>query len=556
MIIFYQRFHLTSKNKKNRQMKIYTQIIFKKSIAVLIIALMFTSCDDDFLKDELLSNTSVEFLYSSPEGLESAVVGLYTLNRQIYEDNNLNGSNPLILQAKSDLGVGVTGEVSLYSRLLWGASLGDYGTEIGINKYWVHFYKIVDRANAIIQAAENLDEIDEERRNQILAEARCMRANSFFSLYRLFNNIFVTTEPTTPENAFNVPQDKSSKAEVFALLKSDLDFAIANLAYTTSQFGRFTQGAARHIRAKVAMWEDDWTEAAAQADAIIESGNYSLVTTTKEVFEGDINHSETLFASLFEKETIGGGSEHILNWNLVSESSAAPGVVHSVANGGAGIGFLSLNNYAINLLNEDPNDDRKDGTYYIFEYLYNDEETLPTGKSIGEPLDLYVNHPTDQNEFMLYYRRQNPAVIKFLDANAEPTDRNHYKNIMVYRLAETYLIGSEAHMMLGSDGKALEYLNTVRNRANAASKTTIDLQTILDERARELAFEGQRWYTLKRTGKLYEFLLDHMNNDNMNESYPEGNPKVLLQEYMENWPIPPQQLDLLGPTYPQNDGYN
>jgi hypothetical protein len=127
---------------------------------------------------------------------------------------------------------------------------------------------------------------------------------------------------------------------------------------------------------------------------------------------------------------------------------------------------------------------------------------------------------------------------------------------MVYRLAETYLIGAEAHMMSGNDAKALEYLNTVRNRANAASKATIDLQTILDERARELAFEGQRWYTLKRTGKLYEFLLDHMNNDNMNESYPEGNPKVILQEYMENWPIPPQQLDLLGPTYPQNDGYN
>jgi hypothetical protein len=71
-----------------------------------------------------------------------------------------------------------------------------------------------------------------------------------------------------------------------------------------------------------------------------------------------------------------------------------------------------------------------------------------------------------------------------------------------------------------------------------------------------LAFEGQRWYTLKRTGKLYEFLLDHMNNDNMNESYPEGNPKDILREYMQNWPIPPQQMDLLGPNYPQNEGYN
>jgi len=537
-------------------MNLYTQINLKKSLSMLIIALMITSCGDDFLKDELLSDTSVDFLYTTPEGLESAVVGLYTLNRQIYEDRDLNGSNPLILQAKSDLGVGVTGEISLYSRLLWGASLGDFGTESGINKYWVHFYKIVDRSNAIIQAAETLKEIDETRRNQILSEAKCMRANSFFSLYRLFNNIFVTTEPTTPENAFDVPQDKSSVEEIFALLKSDLDFAIDNLDYSTTQFGRFTQGAARHIRAKVAMWEGDWTEAAAQADAIITSGSHSLVATTQEVFAGDLDHSETLFAAIFSRETIGGGGEHILNWNLVSESSAAPGVVHAVENGGAGVGFLSLNDYMINLLNEDPNDDRKNGSYYIFEYLYNDEETLPAGKNIGDPLDLYVNHPTDQNEFMLYYRRQNPSPVKFLDENAEPTDRNHYKNVMVYRSAETYLIGAEAHMMLGDNATALQYLNTVRNRANAASIASIDLQAILDERARELGFEGQRWYTLKRTGKLHEFLLDHMNNDNMNESYPEGNPKVILKEYMENWPIPPQQIDLLGPSYPQNDGYN
>ncbi len=537
-------------------MKIYTLINIKKSISMLVIVLIFASCGDDFLKDELLSDTSVEFLYSTPEGLESAVVGLYTLNRQIYEDRDLNGSNPLILQAKSDLGVGVTGEVSLYSRLLWGASLGDFGTESGINKYWVHFYKIVDRSNAIIQAAENMDGIDEDRRNQILSEARCMRANSFFSLYRLFNNIFVTTEPTTPENAFDVPQDKSSREEIFTLLKSDLDFAIQHLDYTTTQFGRFTQGAARHIRAKVAMWEDDWAEAAAQTDAIIQSGSYSLVPTTKEVFAGDLDHSETLFAAIFKRETIGGGGEHILNWNIVSISSDAPGVIQSVENGGAGVGFLSLNNYVIDLLNEDPNDDRRNGSYYIFEYLYNDEETLPAGKNIGDPLDLYENHPTDQNEFMLYYRRQNPGVIKFLDEDAEPTDRSHYKNVMVYRLAETYLIGAEAHMMLGDNATALQYLNTVRNRANTASVNTIDLQAILDERARELAFEGQRWYTLKRTGKLFEFLLDHMNNDNMNESYPEGNPKVILREYMENWPIPPQQIDLLGPNYPQNDGYN
>lgn len=536
--------------------RIYSHLLSKRFFAILFMLALSTACEKDFLEDKLLSDTSVDFLYSSPEGLESAVVGLYNLNRTIYGDNRLNGTIPLILQAKSDLGAGITGEVSLYSRLLWGASLGDFGTSEGINAYWVYYYRIIDRANAVIKGAESLTDINEERRNQILAEAKTMRANSYFILYRLFNNIFVTTEPTNPQNAFDVPQDKSSVEEIFSLLRSDLDFAIEHLGYNPAQFGRWSQGSARHLRAMVALWERDWAGAAAQADALITSGNHSLTPTTQEVFAGDLNHSETLFAVNFAFQTIGGGSPHILNWNMVSSYADAPGLIQSVENGGAGAGFISLNNYMINLLNADPNDSRKNNTYYIFEYKYNDETELPPGKQLGEPLDLYQNSETDQNEFMLYYRRQNPGVLKFFDETVEPTDRNHFKNIMIYRLAETYLIGAEAHMMLGNTPKALEYLNAVRTRANTAPVSVIDLQAILDEGARELAFEGQRWYTLKRTGKLYEFLLDHMNNDNLNESYPEGNPKVILREYMQNWPIPQEQIDLLGPNYPQNEGYN
>jgi hypothetical protein len=538
-------------NFKNNEMNL------KRNFLVLCLIMFITSsCEEDFLKDELLSTTSVDFLLNSEEGLEIAVVGLYTTNRVPYEGDAFNGANPLILQAKSDLALGLTGEISLYSRLLWGFSLGDFGTATGINSYWVNNYKLIARSNEIIAAAESLTDIDEAKKNQILAEAKCMRAKGYFTLYRLFNNIFVNTTPATPDNVFDVPQDKSSEEDIFAILRSDLDFAIVNLDYTTQEFGRWTQGSARHLRAKVAMWEEDWEEAANQADSVITSGYHSLVANTKDVFTQTKNHSETLFAVQFENETIGGGGQHIMNWSTVANSAAAPGIVQSVENGGAGIGFLTLNDYAIDLLNEDPNDDRKNNSYYIFEYLFNDESSLPAGKQIGDPLDLYVNHPSDANQFQLYYFRQNPGVLKFLDRNVEPTDRNHFSNVMVYRLAETYLIGAEAHMMNGNSEKGMEYLNDVRKRANATPVTSIDLQVVLDERARELAFEGQRWFTLKRTGKLFDFLVDHMNNDNMNESYPEGNPKEILRDYMQNWPIPQGQINLLGPNYPQNDGYN
>ena len=64
-------------------------------------------------------------------------------------------------------------------------------------------------------------------------------------------NIFITTERTTPENVFDVPQDKDSpRRHLRPSSNADLDFAIDNLAWTTPDFGRWTQASARHLRAK------------------------------------------------------------------------------------------------------------------------------------------------------------------------------------------------------------------------------------------------------------------------------------------------------------------
>jgi hypothetical protein len=525
---------------------------FKKGLWVLVASFLFISCEE-YLEDELLSDTSVDFLYSSPESLEKAVVGLYSLNR-----NRYNASFSVqILIAKSDLVLGRAGAESLYSRLAWGVSLGDFGSAGGYDKLWRQHYQIVDRANAIIQAAENLEGIDENQKNQILSEARAFRANSYFTLYRQFNNIFVKTEPANPENAYDKPADKSSEEEVFALLKSDLDFAISNLEMTTPEFGRWTQAAARHLRAKVALWQEDWAEAANQADAVINDGNYSLEPNTKDVFAGNLSKTETLFAVQRKNETVGGGARNFMNWKLVPQYHKVAGVKKDQKNGGSGAGFLLLNNYLRNLLKEDPNDDRDDATYYISHFLYNDEENLPEDKQLGDTVKIYDQFSDDFDEVKKYYERLNPGVIKYQDEDADPTSRNNYKNMIVYRLAETYLIGAEAHMMTGNSGKALEYINTVRNRANAASIDVIDLESVLDERARELAFEGQRWYTLKRTGKLLEYLEDHMGNHDYNQTYGSGDPRELIKTlpFIVNWPVPEKQVEFLGPNYPQNEGY-
>jgi len=523
----------------------------KTGIPLLLLLTMASSCQD-FLKDELLSETSADFLYSSPEGLENAVNGLYNLNRSYIERGAGNNDHrALIIQAKSDLTTGRAGEVALYARLGWGRDLSTGGLG-GYSHYWRNFYRVVDRANAVIAGAENVDfpAGEEGRKAQILGEARAMRANAYFILYRLFNNIFITTEATTPENAFDLPQDKNSPEEIFALINADLDFAIANLAWTTPDFGRWTQASARHLRAKTAMWEADWDEAIEQSEAVIADENYSLEPSTRNVFAGNLDNSETLFAIQIEDGVIGGGTRNQIHFNLVANYFEIPGIVRSNDNGGRGASLLIPNNYLVDLLAEDPGDTRDDNTYMISAYLYNDPATLPAGKMIGDTVDIFTRDSENSNVFTQYYKTMNPGVLKFQQRDADPGEANTFKNIIVYRLAETYLISAEAHMRRGDTDMALERINAIRDRAGAAPFTEINQELLLDERARELFFEGQRWYTLKRMGVLVDYIRDHAANDNLVNFARER----IMPEHV-NWVIPEAELDLLGPNYPQNDGY-
>ena len=107
-------------------------------------------------------------------------------------------------------------------------------------------------------------------------------------------------------------------------------------------------------------------------------------------------------------------------------------------------------------------------------------------------------------------RRSYPCIKKFLDDqyNANyPTHDLSYRDIMVLRLAEMYLIKAEAELATG--GNALSTINELRKARAISGKDnsisgTVDIETILRERALELCGEYQRWFDLKRTHKLIE----------------------------------------------------
>ena len=135
-------------------------------------------------------------------------------------------------------------------------------------------------------------------------------------------------------------------------------------------------------------------------------------------------------------------------------------------------------------------------------------------------------------------RRSYPGIKKFLDDqyNASyPTHDISYRDIMVLRLAEMYLIKAEAELATG--GNALATINELRKARAIAGKDntisgTVDIETILRERALELCGEYQRWFDLKRT----HTLIDHVKNYNAQAS---GN--IALKHYYR--PIPLSELE-------------
>jgi hypothetical protein len=542
--------------------------IFKKIVLPVLCIMGLSGCEN-FLAEKAASSFTADFVYNTPDGLESGVVGLYNIQRSFWENMANNGSNPIVIDAKDDLTLPRGGEISNYGRMIQGTTAEN---SFVYSEYWRLYYRIMDRSNAIIASAEKIQGMSDERKNKVLGEAKFFRANSAFILYKLFNNVYVTTEPTTPETVQKVITNKSSEAEIFELVKSDLAFAIQNLSLKTAEPGRITQGMARHLRAEVALWQKDWPEAKTQAEAVINSGAHSLLASPALVFKGDLNHTETLWALQF-KILVNGGPNKV-NFNLMPNyAELMPGSKYTVEQGGRGFGWLTLNNYLRDLLNEDPNDTRIKGSYYMQDYVYNDPATLPAGKEIGEKIvhntwKEFAPLAADRNAFFI---RLNAGCKKYFPDDGNPTVDSQTKNIMMARLAETYLYAAEANLMLGNTQDALQHLNAVRKRAGAAAISSVTLEDILDEQARELAFEGRRWYMLKRTGKLYDYIVDHAGygkrgdlsaeNSAGHANTPEdpfpfrSDARTRMRPHMVNWAIPLAEMNLLGGSYPQNEGY-
>ena len=263
-----------------------------KIYSILIALFVFSACEDVIDLNSLTEPTDATF-FSNEQELELALTGVYTsvvhqggygLPIQVNMDNG-----------GTDIGL-VRGGFLSFDELGAGSHSASSG---GFATVYSHFYRGIGRANNLLNNMSKAQEVvSEAAYNRIQAEALVLRAYYYHYLLELFGDVpYTDALATSPEDAL-LPRE--SKSTIANSIMDDLDAAAAVLTDDPAQPGRVTRGFALGLKARIALYNEMYTEAAAAAKTVIDEGNYPLHPNYGELFtRAGENSAETMFVMPF-----------------------------------------------------------------------------------------------------------------------------------------------------------------------------------------------------------------------------------------------------------------
>jgi hypothetical protein len=265
---------------------------FNLYILTAILVFFFTSCHK-FLEEEQVTTLSYEY-YTTDKGLEDLVRSAYAPLRFKFEGEQ---SYALWNFGTDEFILGDQFNVSYYNTYI--PQLGP--ADAYVNNFWTNNYDGINRCNMGIERIPAYSDAtsstlgSEAQRTQRVAELHFLRGYYYFQLVQQFGAI-----PIVSSSSLTVRTDfpRSSVADVYSLIISDLGYAAANLSPTIGDQGRATQGAAEHFLAKVYLTRasavndqrgqqpTDLDSAAYYAEQVINSGNYQLESNYANLWNG------------------------------------------------------------------------------------------------------------------------------------------------------------------------------------------------------------------------------------------------------------------------------
>jgi hypothetical protein len=414
-------------------------------------ALGATACNSELDQEPVLSTTKAS-IFADASKVEANLLGVYSRVKtqlaykgRVYQD--VRGEDTYVLTQNVN---------ECYTVYEMAVSLA---TEDNSNT-WSRLYTAINEANTFLANLEDAKELVGSSYNRYVAEAKFLRALSYYTL-----NIFYANPYKLDANALSVPlrlsAESSTKSndlarstikEVIAQILSDL--SDENISYlpsggnTYDGVTRATQAAAHVLRQRIYLEEEDWSKAVAEGNAVT---GYELEPSVATVFNNSIN-KEVIFTYPMA-DTNKGGMQTALAYFYSTGNIVALDPTY---------GFLSLSNYSL-----------------AADTRISDLILQKDGK---------------------YLLNKHPDAINYLDW------------VPQFRYAEVLLNNAEAYAQLGQDSQAKTLLKQVRHRSIEASLDPLDidalssdelLEAVYNERRAEFVGEGLRSIDIHRRAQTY-----------------------------------------------------
>jgi hypothetical protein len=510
----------------------------KNVLVIATIALVTCSCEKDLNQVPLSAGTTTTF-YQQPSDFIQGSNAAYNALRA-YPDRLLNLS-----EIRSDNIYGVT-----VSGRDWDP-INNFAPGIAPNVYveeaWSANFNGIFRANTLLeQLATNGAKVGNDAlAKRLQAEAKFLRAFFYFDLVKYFGKLPIIDHTVLSPEAQKIP--RSPVADVYGLIISDLQFAVANLPanyagtfpnYTATDAGRATKYAAEALLAKVYMTRsgptydiegpgmglNEWNLALPLLQDVITNGGFAFNTTSYANVFSYTNQSPTVNKeAVFDVMYITGqnpvlGATYV--WGLAPQNYFnSLGTNATLSNGS-----LEIIPVATDLMNAyEPTDVRKAFSVYTAGYTY-----LGSAES-------------------------RPFFKKWLDITKTPTTSRFdwAMNFIAIRYTDVLMLKAECilHGAPGSQADVDAIVNQVRTRAGLGTLTNVTLAQLFKERRVEFADEGQRWFDLQRSGTL----ITTMNAWKATEDIQNKVSTIVANHVI--YPIPQTQIDAAPGLYTPNPGY-
>ncbi|MCM4168374.1 SusD-like protein P25 [Arenibacter antarcticus] len=503
----------------------------KKNIYIIIILslnMVSYSCSEDLLNLEPADQSSVETFWTSEVNAESALTGCYETLLGPYR-----GEGSWLLKLE-DLTPNAF-EIDDGSGASSIAKGNNNPTLPLVNSRYRISYEGIGRTNTLL---DNIDLVpmNEELKKRFKAEARFLRAFYYLNLIEYYGGVPLILE--TPNNNTQGQLPRNTKAEVLEVIYNDLDVAAADLpiSYPSTDKGRITKGAALALKARTALYNEDWDKALSAAQAVIDLNIYDLFPDYRGLFllENEGNN-EVIFDVQFQfPEVTNNYHELFQQGNVLKDLYDA-----YLMTDGEPITTSPLFDQASPNANRDP---RLSQTLITIGSMFNGE--LVTGDELFADLTGYA--------FKKY-----TYYVDDVKRTAPQPNQSEINPILI-RYAEVLLTIAEAENELnGPTDRAYEAINNVRNRISVAMPNVIpglskeEFRNILRlERRIEFAGEGLYYKDIIRW-KTAETVLnaDGLDKDG---NVIEKRSFNATRDYL--WPLPDRDI-LLNTNLEQNPGY-